>query len=58
MTEPPSKLGKPLVRQLRGDTRVTPEDKQRLAEKRAAESAKRGLQYHKQLRRYSKAVHW
>ena len=38
--EPPFKLGKPF-RQLRGDTRVTPEDKQRLAEQRAAEIAKR-----------------
>ena len=41
VTEPPFKLGKPFVRQLRGDTRVTPEDKQRLAEQRAAEIAKR-----------------
>ena len=42
MTEPPFKLGKPFVRQpRRGDTRVTPEDKQRLAEERAAEIAKR-----------------
>ena len=37
----PFKLGKPFVRQPRGDTRVTPEDKQRLAEQRAAEIAKR-----------------
>ena len=35
------KLFDPLVRQPRGDTRVTPEDKQRLAEQRAAEIAKR-----------------
>ena len=41
VTEPPFKLGKPFVRQPRGDTRVTPEDKQRLAEQRAAEIAKR-----------------
>ena len=41
MTEPPFKLGKPFVRQPRGDTRVTPEDKQCLAEQRAAEIAKR-----------------
>ena len=42
MTEPPFKLGKPFVRQPRGDTsRVTPEDKQRSAEQRAAEIAKR-----------------
>ena len=34
-------IGKPFVRQPRGDTRVTPEDKQRLAEQRAAEIAKR-----------------
>ena len=37
----PFKLGKPFVRQPRGDTRVTPEDRQRLAEQRAAEIAKR-----------------
>ena len=41
VTEPPFKLGKPFVRQPRGDTRVTPEDKQRLAEQRAAEIAER-----------------
>ena len=41
VTEPPFKLGKPFVRQPRGDTRVAPEDKQRLAEQRAAEIAKR-----------------
>ena len=41
MTEPPFKLGKLLVRQPRGDTRVTPEDKLRLAKERAAEIAKR-----------------
>ena len=39
--QPPFKLGKHFVRQPRGDTRVTPEDKQRLAEQRAAEIAKR-----------------
>ena len=38
---PPFKLGKPHVRQLRGDTRMTPEDKQRVAEQRAAEIAER-----------------
>ena len=41
MTEPPFKFGKPFVRQPRGDTRVTPKDKQRLAEQRAAKIAKR-----------------
>ena len=41
VTEPPFKLCKPFVRQPRGDTRVTPEDKQRLAEQDAAEIAKR-----------------
>ena len=41
VTEPPFKLGKPCVRQPRGDTRVTPEDKHRAAEQRAAEIAKR-----------------
>ncbi len=38
---PLNKLGKPFVQQPSGDTRVTPEDKQRLAEQRAAEIAKR-----------------
>ncbi len=32
VTEPPLKLGKPLLRHPRGETRVTPEDKQRSAE--------------------------
>ena len=39
--QPPFKLGKPFVRQPRGDTRGTPEDKQRLADERAAEIARR-----------------
>ena len=50
VTEPPFELCKPFVRQPRGDTRVTPEDKLRLAEQRAAEIAKR-RQRHQQLRR-------
>ena len=41
VTEPPFKLGKPCVRQPRGDTRVTPEDKMRVARQRAADIAKR-----------------
>lgn len=41
VTEPPFKLGKPCVRQPRGDTRVTPEDKKRVAGQRAADIAKR-----------------
>ena len=42
VTKPPFKLGsKPFVRQPRGDTMVTPEDKQRLAKERAAEIARR-----------------
>ena len=41
VTEPPFKLGKPFVRQPRGDTRVIPEDKQRLADQPTAEIAKR-----------------
>jgi len=41
VTEPPFKLGKPCVRQPRGDTRLTPEAKQRVAEQRAAEIARR-----------------
>ena len=39
--EPPFQLGKPHVRQQRSDIRVTPEDKLRLAEQRAAEISKR-----------------
>ncbi len=39
--EPPFKLGKLFVRQPRADTRVTPEDKQRVAEERAVGIAKR-----------------
>ena len=42
VTEPPFKLGKPFVRQPRGDTRVNSEDKQRLAKERAAEIADGG----------------
>ena len=41
VTEPPFKLCKPRVRQPRCDTRMTPEDKQRLVEQRAAEIAMR-----------------
>ena len=40
VAEPPLKLGEPFVRQPRGDTRGTPEDKQQLAEQRAAEITK------------------
>ena len=45
VTEPPFKLGKPCVRQPRGDTRLTPEDKQRVAEQRAAEIARRRMDF-------------
>ncbi len=37
----PRELGQNFVRQLRGDTRVTAEDKQRLAEQCAVEIAER-----------------
>ena len=40
VTEPPFQLGKPFVRQPRGETKVSSEDKQRLAEQRAPEIAK------------------
>ena len=40
VAKPPFKLGKPFVREPRGDTRVTPEKKQRLAKERAAEIAR------------------
>ena len=58
MTEPPLKLGKPFVRQPRGDTRVTPEDKQRLAEQRAVEIAKRRVDFNATNHCGDKAVHW
>jgi len=38
---PPFAIGKPFVRQPRGDTRVTPEDKRRAVVQRAAEIAER-----------------
>ena len=41
VAESPFKLGKPFLQQPRGDTRVTPENKQRLAEHRTAEIDKR-----------------
>ena len=42
VTKPPfASDGKPFVRQPRGDTRVTPEDKRRAAAQRAAEVAER-----------------
>ena len=40
MTTPPFAIGKPFVRQPRGDTKVTPEDKRRAVAQRAAEIAK------------------
>ena len=41
VTTPPFAIGKPFVRQPRGDTRVTPEDKRRAVVQRAAEIAER-----------------
>ena len=41
VTTPPFAIGKPFVRQPRGDTRVTPEDRRRAVAQRAAEVAKR-----------------
>ena len=41
VTTPPFAIGKPLVRQPRGDTRVTPEDRRRAVAQRAAEIAER-----------------
>ena len=38
-TEPPFAIGIPFVRQPRGDTKVTPEDKRRAVAQRAAEVA-------------------
>ena len=58
VTKPPFKLCKPFVRQPRGDTRVTPEDKQRLAEQRAAEIAKRRADFNATNNWGDNAVHW
>ena len=41
LTEPPFAIGRHFVRQPRGDTRVTPEDKRRAVAQRAAEIAER-----------------
>ena len=41
VTTPPFAIGKPFVRQPRGDIRVTPEDKRRAVAQRAAEIAER-----------------
>ena len=41
VTTPPFAIGKPFVRQPRGDTRVTPEDKRRAVAQRATEIAER-----------------
>ena len=41
VTMPPFAIGKLFVRQPRGDTRVTPEDKRRAVAQRAAEIAER-----------------
>ena len=41
VTTPPFAIGKPFVRQPRGDTRVTPEDRRRAVAQRAAEIAER-----------------
>ena len=41
MTAPPFAIGTPFVRQPRGDTRVTPEDRRRAVAQRAAGVAER-----------------
>ena len=41
VTTPPFAIGKPFLRQPRGDTRVTPEDKRRAVAQRAVEIAER-----------------
>ena len=41
MTTPPFAIGKPFVRQPRGDARVTPKDRRLAVAKRAAEVAER-----------------
>ncbi len=58
VTEPTFKLGKPFVRQPRGDTRVTPEDKQRLAEQRAPEIPKRRADFNATNNCGDKPAHW
>ena len=44
VTTPPFAIGKPFVRQPRGDTRVTPEDRRRAVAQRAARSAQRAAE--------------
>ena len=41
VTTPPFTIGKPFVRQPRGDTKMTPEDRRRAVAQRAAEIAER-----------------
>ena len=41
MTTPPFAIGRPFMRQPRGDTRVTPEDRRRAVAQRATEVAER-----------------
>ena len=59
MTTPPFAIGKPFVRQPRGDTRVTPEDKQRAVARRAAEVSERRAAFEANNDNWeAKVVHW
>jgi len=59
VTTPPFAIGKPFVRQPRGDTRVTPEDKRWAVAPRAAEIAElRGGHRRQQQQLRRQGVHW
>jgi len=60
VTKPPFAIGKPFVRQPRGDTRVTPEDKRRAAAHSAAEVAERWAVFDANNNNNweAKVVHW
>ena len=59
VTAPPFAIGKPFVRQPRGDTRVTPEDKRRAVAQRAAEVAERRVVFDANNSNWeAKVVHW
>ena len=52
-------IGKPFVRQPRGDSRVTPEDKRRAVAQRAAEVAERRAAFDANNSKWkAKVVHW
>ena len=59
MITPPLAIGKPFVRQPRGDTGVTPEDRHRAVAQRAAEIAERRAVFDANNNNIEgKVVHW